>query len=121
MPLSRGQHRGRPAMSARMAIPALAGLVAVTGAIAGCGGSAPAPSAGPSQSAVQRQTKNWLNGKNVGTVTSVVCNMPSDWKPGATFKCFVYDGTAGVGTVTNTVETSEGNQARWNEEFAPIG
>jgi hypothetical protein len=47
--------------------------------------------------------------------------MPSDWKPGATFKCFVYDGTAGVGTVTNTVETSEGNQARWNEEFAPIG
>lgn len=90
------------------AIPVLAGALV----LGGCGAS------GPSQSKVQSQILTFLHNNSVGA-GSVSCNMPSNWKPGVTFKCFVYTGSSKeLGTVTGTVLTGKNS---YNEEYNPLG
>jgi hypothetical protein len=97
----------------RRLLAAAAIMAAAAVGVAGCGAG------GPSQSDVQSQTLKFLHNNNVGA-SSVSCNLPSNWASGQTFKCFVYQGSKGLGTVNSTV-LSPASKGEWNESYTPGG
>lgn len=73
------------------------------------------------QSQITASSSN--HGFAVQGVSSVVCNPPSNWQPGATFKCFAYDSNGdGLGEYDGTVEPSASDGSlRWNADWIPSG
>ena len=101
--------------------------------LAGCGGSGSAgnsPGGGNSSSSYNGPTATELQSTLVKdakakfsapSASSASCAMPSTWKSGVTFKCFVYNsGGTGVGDVTVTVLPDKGNEWEWNESWSPL-
>jgi hypothetical protein len=61
--------------------------------------------------------------KKFGTPSakSASCVMPSKWKTGKAFKCFVYNSSGkGVGEFTITVLAGSRNEWKWNESWTPL-
>ncbi len=82
---------------------------------------APGPTLSDLTSQVKSQvTQTGTGGFSVTGVAQVVCNPPNDWKPGATFTCYVYDANKSeIGEYDGTVEPDSASQWQWNGQWNP--
>lgn len=108
-------------------------LFALALGLAGCGGSGSSgnsggggstsgsyngPPAKQLQSALVKDAKARFSAP---MAASASCAMPTTWKSGVTFKCFVYNSSgSGVGDVTVTVLPNKGSDWEWNESWIPL-
>jgi hypothetical protein len=77
---------------------------------------------GPTAGQLQRDLVSDAH-KKFGTPSakSASCVMPSKWKTGKTFKCFVYNSSGkGVGEFVITVLTGSRTEWKWNESWTPL-
>lgn len=75
---------------------------------------------GPSERLVAANVRSEVVHHFGVAVSSMTCTLPSTWSAGTTFTCYAYSARGLVGTSTETVAPSRGNDWYWSTDWHPL-